>query len=156
MELIGLILLLFGVLYMSAPQLSSADQIHQVEYSGLTLYQYLQHAWHGNIKLRLAFVPFFILLNVILLSIDTLAQRGHLTVSSWDEIHFILLMPVIFWTIVVWRNSYHCCSRIWLAVARLMTISVFFEYGLKLWIRKDYPRIFFQCQEIALDYASCF
>jgi len=35
-------------------------------------------------------------------------------------------------------------------------LAVFFEYGLKLIIRQDYPRVFFECQEIALDYASCF
>jgi hypothetical protein len=37
-----------------------------------------------------------------------------------------------------------------------MTFAVFFEYALKLVIRDDYPRIFFACQDIMLDYASCF
>jgi uncharacterized membrane protein YobD (UPF0266 family) len=85
-----------------------------------------------------------------------MAQQSLITVSSWDEIHFVLVTPIIIWTIVVWRNSYNTTSRYWAAALRLMVVTVYFEYALKLLIRKDYPRIFFQCQEIALDYASCF
>lgn len=156
LELIFIILLLFAVLYISTPFMHSSDEKHWVVLSDLTLYKYLQHAWYGDLRLWIAFAPFFIILNFILFGTDTLAQRGYLTVSSWDEIHFILATPIIFWTITVWRNSYNTYSRIWAAATRFMTLTVFFEYGLKLLIRKDYPRIFFQCQEITLDYASCF
>ncbi|SHE20222.1 hypothetical protein BPUTEOMOX_1028 [methanotrophic endosymbiont of Bathymodiolus puteoserpentis (Logatchev)] len=83
-------------------------------------------------------------------------MQGNFTVSSWDEVHFILLTPAIFWTLCVWRNSFNTKSRFSAAGARFMTFAVFFEYALKLVIRDDYPRIFFACQDIMLDYASCF
>lgn len=155
-ELIAITLLLYGVLYISTSCMSLSDKFQCVELSGLTLYKYLQHAWNGELRLWLVFFPFFIFLNLILFATDTIARQGHFSVSSWDEIHFILVMPVIFWTISVWRNSYNTYSRFWAAATRLMTLAVFFEYGLKLLIRKDYPRILFQCQEMTLDYASCF
>ncbi len=121
-----------------------------------TFYKYLLEAWTGQLQLWFVFWPFFILLNVTLFSIDTLAQQGEFTVSSWDEIHFILATPVICWTIAVWRNSVNTSFRFWGAAARLMTVMIFFEYGLKLIIRRDYPRIFFACKEIMLDYSGCF
>lgn len=124
--------------------------------SDLTLYKYLVDSWIGMVKLWLVFWPFFISLNLALFFCDTLAKAGMLSVSSWDEIHFILLTPVILWTIMVWRNSLNTCSRHWGVGARFMTLTVFFEYALKLIIRKDYPRIFFECQEITLDYVACF
>lgn len=124
--------------------------------SELTLYRYLFDSWNGLVKLWLVFWPFFILLNLSLFAIDTIAKSGNLTVSSWDEVHFIFLTPVIFWTIAVWRNSLNTHHRFWAIGARFLTLSVYFEYAIKLVIRNDYPRIFFECQEVTLDYASCF
>jgi len=85
-----------------------------------------------------------------------LARKGEFTVSSWDAMHLILFTPIIFWTIAVWRNALNTSIRSWAVLARFMTLAVFFEYGLKLVIRIDYPRIFFQCQEAVLDYSACF
>ena len=135
------------------------ERFNEVEWGSvkdLTLYQYLFDSWDGMVKLWLVFWPFFIILNLSLFLCDSLAKAGMFTVSSWDEIHFILLTPVLFWTIVVWRNSANTGSIYWAIAARFMTLTVFFEYALKLAIRRDYPRIFFECQEIALDYAACF
>jgi hypothetical protein len=91
-----------------------------------------------------------------LYSADTLAKAGMLTVSSWDDVHLMLLLPIVWWTTAVWRCSANTNLRVWAAFARLLTLSVFFEYGLKLLIRIDYPRIFFGCEELLLDYGSCF
>lgn len=124
--------------------------------SDLTFYQYLHDMWNGQIKLWLVFWPFFIIANISLYATDTLARSGNFSVSSWDEIHLMLLMPTIFWTISTWRNSLNTSSRYWAIIARFFTLSVIFEYGLKLVIRIDYPRIFFQCEGAVLDYASCF
>ena len=124
--------------------------------SELTMYKYLFDSWTGQVKLWLVFWPFFIILNLSLYITDSVAKAGRFTVSSWDEIHFILLTPVIFWTISVWRSSLNTGSRYWAIGARFMTIAVFFEYALKLAIRIDYPRIFFQCEEVVLDYSTCF
>ena len=117
---------------------------------------YLQMAWLGHLPLWKVFWPFFLFLNAVLYGLDNLAKLGEFTVSSWDEVHFILFTPIIFWSLCVWRNSIHCSDRLWAALARLWVIAVYFEYVLKLFIRIDYPRIFFDCNELLLDYAACF
>lgn len=150
------ILFLLILLAIATPFDSLYKEIKWGAVSDLTMYQYLHDAWNGHIKLWLVFWPFFIILNISLYITDTLARSGRFTVSSWDEIHLMLLMPIIFWTISTWKNALNTSSRYWAIGARFITLSVFFEYGLKLVIRIDYPRIFFQCQEAILDYASCF
>jgi hypothetical protein len=117
---------------------------------------YLFSSWTGNSNLSAVFWPFFLLLNGLLYSLDTLIKAGYLTVSSWDDIHFVLLFPVIWWTVGIWRCSVHTDSRFWAAGARLATIGVGLEYALKLYIRIDYPRLFFNCEEALLDFGSCF
>ena len=118
--------------------------------------QYLIEAWLGLRPLWTVFWPFFLLLNLVLYYVDNLAKSSEFTVSSWDDVYFILFTPIMFWTICVWRNSGNCKARIWAGMARLMTLAVYFEYGLKLVIRIDYPRIFFNCQDLLLDYGTCF
>ncbi|MEY3808522.1 MAG: hypothetical protein RI893_1498 [Pseudomonadota bacterium] len=117
---------------------------------------YLLSAWNGRVALKWVFWPFFLILNVCLYAADTLVKSGMLTVSSWDDVHLMLLLPIIWWTTAVWQCSANTKLSVWAACARLLTISVFFEYGLKLLIRIDYPRIFFGCDELLLDYGSCF
>jgi len=150
------ILFFLGLLYIATPSNSFFKETQWGRVSELTMYQYLFDSWNGLVKLWLVFWPFFIILNLSLYIVDSMARAGDLTVSSWDEIHFILLTPVLFWTIIVWRNPLNTCSRYWAIAARFMTLAVFFEFGLKLAIRIDYPRVFFQCQEAMLDYAACF
>jgi hypothetical protein len=149
-------LLIYTVLYFSIHSISSPEDKKWGQLSSLTFYKYLLDAWTGQLKLWVVFWPFFIVLNLSLYGVDYLAKQGRFTVSSWDEIHFILTTPIIIWTISVWRNSTNSGSRFWAAAARFMTIAVFFEYVLKLMIRRDYPRIFFACEDIILDYAACF
>lgn len=154
-EFLLIICFLMLVLYIATPFDPSYIEEGRKLFS-LSFYQYLLYSWIGQLKLWVVFWPFFIVLNFSLLITDWLAIHGKFTVSSWDEIHFILATPIIFWTIVVWRNSINTQLFLTGVLARLMTLSVFFEFGLKLLIRKDYPRIFFACQDILLDYATCF
>jgi hypothetical protein len=77
-------------------------------------------------------------------------------VSSWDDVHFMLLLPIVWWTVSIWRCSAYTRFRLYSAGARLITLGVFVEYALKLYIRIDYPRLFFNCEELLLDYGSCF
>jgi hypothetical protein len=145
------LLMMFGVLlllYFSAPQ--PGQQWQQPSDS------FLLSAWVGGFSLHWVFWPFFLFLNTGLLAADLLAKAGNITVSSWDEIHFALFLTVIWWTISIWRCSANTAHRFWAALARLTTIAVFVEYALKLLIRIDYPRIFFNCEDILLDYGSCF
>lgn len=117
---------------------------------------YLFAAWSGAALLGWAFWPFFIVLNTGLFTADTLAKMGLLTVSSWDDVHLMLALPTVWWTVAVWRCSPNTRLHLWAAAARLCILAVFFEYGLKLVLRIDYPRIFFGCEELLLDYGSCF
>jgi hypothetical protein len=156
LEFVLISLLLYLVLFFSIHTVALPEDNKWESLSGLSFYKYLLNAWTGQLRLWLVFWPFFIVLNLSLYEVDNLAKQGSFTVSSWDEIHFILFTPVIFWTISVWRNSVNSGSRFWAAGARFLTVAVFFEYGLKLIIRRDYPRIFFGCKDIILDYAACF
>jgi hypothetical protein len=122
----------------------------------LTFEHYLLSGWTGTQALLTVFWPFFLLLNVSLLAADILAKNGFFTVSSWDDVHFVLLLPIIWWTVSVWRCSAETRYRIGGAFARFVTLGVFFEYALKMVIRIEYPRVFFNCEELLLDYGSCF
>jgi len=155
-EYIFTILFFLGLLTIATPFNSFFKDTQWGLVSELTMYRYLFDSWVGQIKLWLVFWPFFILLNAILFTVDNLAREGEFTVSSWDAMHLILFTPILFWTIAVWRNALNTSLRSWAILARFMTLAVFFEYGLKLVIRMDYPRIFFQCQEAVLDYSACF
>jgi hypothetical protein len=117
---------------------------------------YFYAAWNGGVSLKWVFWPFFLILNTCLYAADTLVKAGIFTVSSWDDIHLMLLLPIVWWTTAIWRCSSNTQLSVWAACAQLMTFAVFFEYALKLLIRIDYPRIFFECDELLLDYGSCF
>lgn len=149
LELLIIFLGIFVMLFIAAPVCEGTALIQPNT-------NYLFAAWSGNAPLKWVFWPFFLLLNGCLYAADNLAKTGLFTVSSWDDIHFILLLPIVWWTTSVWRCSAHTNARLWSACARLMTVSVFFEYALKLLIRIDYPRLFFNCEELLLDYGSCF
>ncbi len=147
-ELLLIAMALFFVLFISAP-LREKQPLPSFD-------NYLFAAWTGNVALKWVFWPFFLLVNISLYTADTLAKSDRLTVSSWDDVHLMLLLPIIWWTAAIWRCSANTDLRVYAAGARLLTLGVFFEYGLKLLIRIDYPRIFFNCEELLLDYGSCF
>jgi len=117
---------------------------------------YFFSCWAGGQGLIAVFWPFFLILNAALASVDWLVKSGWLTVSSWDDLHFMLLLPIIWWTVSIWRCSAHADLRLYGGGARFVTICVFLEFALKLYIRIDYPRLFFNCEELLLDYGSCF
>lgn len=137
------------LLYISVPISERAVPYYRAD-------NFLLVSWLGGIPLYQVFWPFFLVLNIALFTADWLSKTAVITVSTWDEIHFALLLMIIWWATSVWRCSVNSQSRLLAALARLMVLSVLFEYGLKLWIRIDYPRIFFNCQDALLDYASCF
>ncbi len=140
------------ILYISAPDPEPFTDFPKHK----TFRDYLFAAWCGYLPLWKIFWPFFILLNGTLIYIDYLAKTGTLTVSSWDVAHFVLINPIIWWVVSIWRASFNTRSKFWAASARLATLAIVLEYMLKLFIRMQYPRIFFNCQELMLDYGNCF
>lgn len=117
---------------------------------------YLLAAWLGELALQIVFWPYFLLLNAGLFFADYLAKSGKITVSSWDDIHFVLLITIIWWINGVWRCSANSRSKLLTAMMRLTTLAVLIEFGLKLYLRIDFPRLYFNCEDILLDYGSCF
>lgn len=145
---------LWLVLTISAPFLEHDQQLQ--EPAKLSFYQYLYHAWLGALDLWLVFWPFFIFLNLSIYAVDFLVKSATVSVSSWWSIYLMLLGPIVWWTLAVWRGSSRCSSRIWSGLARLMVLSVYFEYGLKIYVYKELPRVFFNCEDALLNYFSCF
>ncbi len=117
---------------------------------------FLKAAWCGQKALWQVFWPFFVCLNALLFYLDSLARSGEFTVSSWDMAHFMLFTPIALWAISVWRCSSKCSDKLWAVLARIGVLSVYAEYLIKLLLRIDAPRVFFQCQEAMLDYSACF
>ncbi len=117
---------------------------------------YLKNAWLGRKPLWTVFWPYFVFFNVSIFVVDSATIAGWLSVSTWDDVYFILMTPTIIWTIAVWRNSGNSHFHLWVVLARFAVLMVYFEYALKLLIRIDYPRLFFNCNEVVLDYAACF
>ena len=149
-ELLLIALAVTFILTITAP-VTSDDEGLRLSYDN-----YFLASWVGGVPLSSVFWPFFLLLNLSLLSADLLAKAGKISVSSWDDIHFILILPIVWWSISIWRCSSNSNNRLWPGLSRTATLAVVAEYALKLLIRVDYPRIFFNCEEILLDYGSCF
>lgn len=153
LELLIIFATLFVVLFLSAPLMDVELEDKPFNYP---LYQYCLYAWTARLALWRVFWPFFICLNLGLFGADYAVRAGIFTVSSWDDVHFMLFVFGIFWTIGVWRNSINCLSRTWMAYARLMTLAMFLEFAIKLFMRMEYPRILFNCTDRVLDYLVCF
>ncbi len=152
-DLVFFIAVLTCSLYVITPAIMEYWQSDIPHYQEVS---YLKLAWLGLLPLWKVFWPFFLVINIGLLTIDSLAKSAHITVSSWDTLHFIFVTPMLWWSVSVWRASSLTNLKVWAILARLATMTVFFEYALKLYIRMDFPRIFFNCEELFLDFASCF
>ena len=105
LDLLLIALLVYIVVYLTMPIIEPVKEQECIALKGLSFYRYLLYSWLGSLKLWVVFWPFFILLNVSLYFTDRLAMQGNFTVSSWDEVHFILLTPAIFWTPTLFK--YH-------------------------------------------------
>jgi hypothetical protein len=149
LELLIILLGIYVVLFMTAP----SDETLMTE---RPFDNYLFAAWIGKTPLLWVFWPFFLIFNASLAIADYFAKMGMLTVSSWDDVHVALALPLVWWMTGIWRCSANCEGRAWSAAARLMTVGVVFECALRLMIRIDLPRLFFNCEELLMDYGSCF
>jgi hypothetical protein len=72
-------------------------------------------------------------------------------VTESQPLLVILALPLFWWTISVWRCSSHA-SRIWATMARFLTVAVYYEYSLRLLIGYYYPQIWFNCQQLIIEY----
>ena len=121
---------------------------------GTNIYMYIQSAWLGRQSLVRTFFPFFIIFNSALFYADYRVANGTYTIASWLTILVILALPVFWWTVAVWRCSIHA-NRLWASLARFFTIAVYYEYLLRIMIAYYYPHIWFNCQQLIIEFGDC-
>jgi hypothetical protein len=122
---------------------------------GNTVYQFLYLAWQGNSALWRAFWPFFVLVNMVLFYIDYRIANLTYTIASWKTVHGMLLLPIVWWTLSVWRCSVNTRYKISSSAARTLTIYLFLEFALRFIISTQYPHTFFDCQLLIMNHLDC-
>lgn len=152
----GIILFItWSTVYMLTPGiLTNNESVHIKKSSDNNIYMYLQSAWLGRTSLIKAFIPFFIILNGALMYADYRSNNGTYTIASWLTILVILAIPTFWWTVSVWRCSANA-SRLWASIARFVTIAAYYECILRLIIGYYYPKIWFNCQQLIIEYGDC-
>lgn len=152
----GMILLITAtIVFMITSEKITIDQSQELKISADNdIYMYLQGCWLGREGLWRAFIPFFIILNGALIYADYRSSVGTYTIASWLTILVILALPTLWWTISIWRCSTHS-NRWWATTARFFTIAVFYELILRLLIGYYYPQIWFNCQQLIMEFGDC-
>ncbi|BCG64091.1 MAG: hypothetical protein methR_P1857 [Methyloprofundus sp.] len=151
-----ILLITANIIYILTPNRKpDAEPSISITKPQFNIYMYLQEAWLGKESLLRACMPFFIIFNSSLFYADYRAINGSYTIESWLTILIILALPTLWWTISVWRCSVHA-SRLWATTARFVTIVAAYEYCLRIAIAKYYPEIFFNCQQLIMEFGDCF
>lgn len=155
--------LLLGLLYIITPTTKSIveskiirQSIAQESKHYQQKYHFLYQAWYGNMPLWKVFWPYFIIVNWVLYASDWATRATILSVPTWDNILLVCIVSALWWFIGVWRMSPYCGQRIYAAVAQLLTLALFADFILRIFIRIQYPRIFFDCEGMLFNYSSCF
>lgn len=151
--------LTFYIVYIFTPKQSSNDNdaYHLAKIAAndnSNIYMYIQSAWLGRQSLLRTFLPFFVIFNAALFYADYRVDNGTYTIASWLTMLVILALPVFWWTVAVWRCSAHA-HRLWGSVARFLTIAVYYEYLLRIIIAYYYPNIWFNCQQLVIEFGDC-
>jgi hypothetical protein len=120
-----------------------------------SFYNFLHSAWDGNSSLWIAFWPFFLLVNIILIYIDYRIMNLTYTINSWKTAHGMMFLPIIWWTTSVWRCSKNSRYKFYSGAARTITIYLFLEYFLRFIISSLYPSTFFDCRLLILAHSDC-
>lgn len=126
-----------------------------VHYAYHTFYEYLHTAWLGHCSLKWVFWPFFILINLIFYYIDYRAISMTYTISSWKTVHSMVFLPIVWWTVAVWRCSPHNGNPYWRTAARTVTVYLYIELLLRLIIGVKYPQLLFDCKQLVIELGDC-
>lgn len=118
-------------------------------------YKFLQSAWLGDVALWQAFWPFFLFVNGVLYYADYRIANITYTIASWKTVHGMVFLPIIWWTVAVWRSSCHTRHKISAAAARSLTLYLFMELGLRFFISGQFPNTLFDCRLLMMQYGDC-
>ena len=142
------------IIYLLTPAQQYIDKLTTAKNTGIDAYSYLQDTWLGRQSLLWAFLPFFILINASFLYADYRSEDGSYTIASWLTLLVIFALPVIWWSISVWRCSLND-SRLSAVAARFCVTLVYYEYILRAIIAYYYPQIWFNCQQLIIEFGDC-
>ena len=120
-----------------------------------SLYALLHGCWLGNAALWRAFWPFFVLVNGVFFYIDYRIDNVTYTIASWKTVHGMLFLPIIWWTVAVWRCSANTHRKIWAVAARTMTVYIFIDLILRFYISNKFPHMLFDCRLLLIEYGDC-
>lgn len=119
-------------------------------------YLYLHATWFGRVALWKVFWPFLLLFNATIFYIDYRAANETYTIASWATMHIIFALPLVYWTVAVWRASDKCGSKWQASTARLITLYAYFEYLVRYLIWTEYPYTLFGCRQMMIEFGDCF
>ncbi len=119
-------------------------------------YLYLHATWLGRVSLGKVFWPFLVLFNGMLIYIDHRAANGTYTMASWFTMHIIFALPLVYWTVAVWRASDKCTHKWQSSAARTITVLAYFEYAVRYIIWQEYPYTLFDCRQMMIQFGDCF
>ena len=142
---------IFLLIYFYTP----ASNKNGIEKPNNSIYKSLQSSWEGQATLWRAFWPFFLLVNIILYYIDYRVMNVTYTIASWKTVHGMLFLPIIWWTVSVWRYSQHTAHKIFSSTSRTITVYLFLEYVLRFIISTQYPSTFFDCRLLIMEFGDC-
>lgn len=150
-EAIVFLAVIFILVYFFAPD---ANKKWRHKPTG-SIYQFLHAAWLGKAPLWGAFWPFFVLVNAALYYIDYRIMTVTYTIASWKTVHGMLLLPIVWWILSVWRCSEHTQHKLFSSAARTLTVCLVFEYFLRFIISTYYPNTFFDCRLLLINHRDC-
>ncbi len=119
------------------------------------LYLLLFSCWKGDAALFTAFWPFFMLANAAFIYIDYRVFNLSYTISSWRTVHVMLIFPLLWWVVSVWKCSGHCSHKIYASFARTIVIYFLFDFLIRLYISYFYAFIYFDCRLLGIEYGDC-
>jgi hypothetical protein len=140
-----------GLVYVYTPEPQRTWQ----EKPGKNWYQFLKAAWLGELRLWRAFWPFFLFVNGVLYYADYRIAAVTYTIASWKTVHGMLFLPIIWWTVSVWQCTRHSRYKVYGALARTMTITLYLDLILRIYISSQHPNTLFDCRLLIMQYGDC-
>ena len=141
----------FGIVYFYTPEPEKAWR----EQPGKNWYQFLEAAWLGKLQLWRSFWPFFVFVNGVLFYIDYRIETVTYTIASWKTVHGMIFLPIVWWSVSVWRCTTHTGHKIKGAAARTLMVYLFLELALRFFISTQLPNTLFDCRLMTIQYGDC-